>query len=300
MGRSWPLRPGVTVRVPTLALSPGRRNVSAPPSRRRPAARRSSRAAAPGTLRRMHGSAPSLVILTGGSSGLGRAMAAQLAEAGQRVISIARHHGDGLPGAVEQWEADLSDPVAAAERLAGWLGEQDAAAAAGATLISNAGVNTTPEPLSHADRAELSRALRVDLEAAVLLTSAFLAATREWPIPRKVVLISSGVGRHPLAGAAAYGAAKAGLDQLARGVALEEAAEPNGARIVSLAPGRFETGMMGLMRDADPKLFPQRDEFRKLKDGGGLDTPEQAAAKVLAYLHRPHFGDQPVADVREP
>jgi hypothetical protein len=47
-----------------------------------------------------------------------------------------------------------------------------------------------------------------------------------------------------------------------------------GARIVSLAPGRFDTGMMALMRDADPALFPARDEFLKLKAAGKLDSAD--------------------------
>lgn len=241
--------------------------------------------------------APPLAIVTGGSSGLGQAMAAQLAETGYRVVSLARRRSDALPDAVEQWQADLSDPVPVAQRLRAWLAEQPAPAET--TLISNAGVNTTPAPLSHADPAEISRALRVDLEAAVLITHAFLAATRDWPSRRKILLISSGVGRKPLKGNATYGAAKAGLDQLARTVALEEATESRGAHIVSLAPGRFDTGMMAQMRDADPELFPERDEFLRLKEEGRLDTPQQAAAKVLAYLARPDFGDDPVADVRE-
>ena len=241
-----------------------------------------------------------LVVVTGGSSGLGLAMATRLAAAGQRVVSLALGRSDAMPDHVEQWDVDLSDPVPVARRLHDWLVAQHVERTTSVTLISNAGVNTTPAPLAHGDPAELSRALRVDLEAAVLMTNAFLAATREWTVPRRVLLISSGVGRTPLAGSATYGAAKAGLDQLARGVALEEAAATNGARIVSLAPGRFETGMMVLMRDADPELFPDRDAFVALKEEGQLDTPDQAAAKVLAYLERPDFGTTPVADVREP
>ena len=43
---------------------------------------------------------------------------------------------------------------------------------------------------------------------------------------------------------------------------------------MSLAPGRFDTGMMALMRDADPALFPARDEFLKLKAAGKLDSAD--------------------------
>ncbi|MDP3083910.1 MAG: SDR family NAD(P)-dependent oxidoreductase, partial [Rubrivivax sp.] len=113
-------------------------------------------------------------------------------------------------------------------------------------------------------------------------------------------LVSSGLGRRAMAGSASYCAAKAGMDHLARAVALEEAAKPHGARIVSLAPGVIDTDMQVQLRGADPALFPSRETFVGLKTGGQLDSPADAAAKVLAYLARPDFGKTTVSDVREP
>jgi benzil reductase ((S)-benzoin forming) len=145
----------------------------------------------------------------------------------------------------------------------------------------------------------LSTALRVGLEAPTLLTATFLRASRGWRVPRKVLLVSSGLGRRAMAGSASYCAAKAGLDHLARAVALEEAARPNGARIVSLAPGIIDTDMQVQLRNADASLFPERERFIGLKSAGQLDTPEQGADKLLAYLQRSDFGAQPVGDVRD-
>ena len=102
-----------------------------------------------------------------------------------------------------------------------------------------------------------------------------------------------------MAGSASYCAAKAGLDHLARAVALERAALPQGARIVSLAPGVIDTDMQVQLRGADPALFPERKRFLGLQAAGQLDSPAQAAAKVLRYLARTDFGSNPVADVRD-
>ncbi len=102
-----------------------------------------------------------------------------------------------------------------------------------------------------------------------------------------------------MAGSASYCAAKAGLDHLARALALEEAAKDRGARVVSLAPGVIDTDMQTQLRAADPALFPERGRFVDLKTGGQLDTPAQAAGRLLAYLDRPDFGAQAVADVRD-
>jgi NAD(P)-dependent dehydrogenase (short-subunit alcohol dehydrogenase family) len=102
-----------------------------------------------------------------------------------------------------------------------------------------------------------------------------------------------------MAGSASYCAAKAGLDHLARAVALEEAERPGGARIVSLAPGVIDTDMQVQLRESDPALFPERERFVGLQAAGQLDSPAQAAAKVLRVLARDDFGAHPVADVRD-
>jgi len=149
------------------------------------------------------------------------------------------------------------------------------------------------------DPGELAHALRVGLEAPMLLTAAFLQASADMTVPRKVLNISSGLARHAMAGSAVYCAAKAGLDHLTRAVALEEAARPNGARLVALAPGVIDTDMQVQLRSADPAAFPDRAGFEQLKAQGRLDSPEAAAAKVLAYLDRADFGRNPAADVRD-
>lgn len=238
-----------------------------------------------------------LTLITGASRGLGRALAEQRLSRGDRVLAISRRAPDL---AVEAWQADLAEPLPLAARLSAWLAELDPAAYASVTLIHNAGVISTPAPLADGDAAELSNALRVGLEAPLVLSAAFLRATAAWSVPRKLLLISSGLGRRAMAGSAAYCAAKAGLDHLARSLALEEAARPNGARVVSLAPGVIDTDMQLQLRSADPGRFPERAKFAGLHEEGQLDSPAQAAAKVLKALDDPRFGELPVSDVRDP
>jgi benzil reductase ((S)-benzoin forming) len=243
-----------------------------------------------------------LTIITGASRGLGLAMAEQCVAQGHRVVAISRKDTvivSAPQGSLLSWAMDLSDPVAAADRLQQWLQSRDAAQISSATLINNAGVVSQLAPLSALDGADLAHALRVGLEAPMLLTAAFLRATESWTLPRKVLLISSGLGRRAMAGSVSYCAAKAGLDHMARALALEEARKSHGARIVSLAPGVIDTDMQVQLRGADAKLFPDRERFVAFKTGGQLDSPSAAAAKVLSYLGRSDFGCNPVADVRE-
>ena len=241
-----------------------------------------------------------LTILTGASRGLGHAIAGQLLAQGHRLLTISRQPAALAASAnLEQWTADLADAAPVAARLEAWLHAIDPATLASLTLINNAGVISQLAPLADVDSADLARALRVGLEAPTLLSAAFLRASAGWPLPRKLLLVSSGLGRRARAGSASYCAAKAGLDHLARAVALEEAARPHGARIVSLAPGVIDTDMQVQLRGADPLMFPAREMFVGLKAGGQLDSPDIAAGKLLAYLARADFGQNPVGDVRE-
>ncbi len=89
------------------------------------------------------------------------------------------------------------------------------------------------------------------------------------------------------------------MDHFTRCLALEEALKRDGAKVCSLAPGVIDTDMQVQLRSADAAAFPDRDSFARLKSGGQLTPPDEAARRVLAYLARPDFGAQPVGDVRD-
>lgn len=249
---------------------------------------------------------PHLVFLTGASRGMGLAMAQQLLSPERLLVCIARHTSGPLAASaadqnagLKQWTLDLKQPEAASAQLRAWLEDQDAGRFASATLINNAGTIPPIAPLSDSDPAALALALRVGLEAPMLLTAAFLGATEAWHVPRKVLNISSGLGRRAMASQAAYCAAKAGMDHFTRCMALDEARKPQGARVCALAPGVIDTDMQTQLRSADAEHFPDVHNFVQLKAGGQLTSPAHAAARVLAWLERPDFGAEPVADVRD-
>jgi len=247
-----------------------------------------------------------LVILTGASRGLGHGIARHYLERGAHVLGLSRQPATDLEplaaahgGHLEQWAADLADPLPVGARLTTWL------AGLGAPprhvrLIHNAALLSTPAGLAETDPANLCASLRVGLEAPVALTAVFLRATEGWAASdRRVLFVSSGLGRRAMAGSAAYCAQKAGLDHLARALALEEAARPHGARVGSIAPGIIDTDMQRQLRGADAALFPERETFAQWHATGALSSPAQAAERLVARLERGDFGREPVGDVRE-
>lgn len=248
---------------------------------------------------------PQLYILTGGSRGMGLAMAQQLLAQGHHLISIARTRNAELDtlaathGAqLAQWQHDLAAPAAAAQQLLQWLQSQDAHAFSRVVLINNAGAIPPIAPLAQSDWQAISQALRVGLEAPMLITSAFLQATRAWSAPRQVLNVSSGLGRRAIGSQATYCAAKAGMDNFSLSVALDEAVHSNGAKICSLAPGVIDTDMQVQLRSASAADFPDVERFAQLKATGSLTSASEAAARVLAWLDREDFGQPVIADVR--
>lgn len=247
-----------------------------------------------------------LYILTGASRGMGFAMAEQLLTAEHSLLCISRTTNEALASRaaklgsqLEQWQLDLEHSVEAADMLAQWLGSRKPSSFASATLINNAGVIPKISPLSASDPLDLARSLRIGLEAPLLLTAAFLHATEVWDIPRKVLNISSGLGRRAMASQAGYCAAKAGMDHFTRSLALDETMKPKGAKVCSLAPGVIDTDMQQQLRHADSSAFPDKESFVNLKAHGHLTSPVDAASQVLAYLGRPDFGHNPIGDVRD-
>ena len=247
-----------------------------------------------------------LYILTGASRGMGLAMAQQLLQAGHSLLCISRKTNDTLDSLAQasgatllQWSQDLADGVAASARLSAWLQTQTPSAWVSVSLINNAGVIPRIGPMSQADAADLGHALRVGLETPMQLTGAFLGATEHWPMTRKVLNISSGLGRRAMASQAGYCAAKAGMDHFTRCLALEEALKPMGAKVCSLAPGVIDTDMQIQLRGADASAFPDQSGFIQLKASGQLTSPPEAGSRDLAFLNRPDFGAKAVADIRD-
>lgn len=247
-----------------------------------------------------------LTLITGASRGMGLAIAQQLLAPDAFVVCISRTSSALLEAEAQrtgaqllQWTQDLADGQAAADRLGIWLADHTAADFTSATLINNAAVLSARVPLRDADTAQLATALRVGLEAPMQLTAAFLHATRDWQVPRKVLNVSSGLGRRAMASLASYCAAKAGMDHFTRCVALDEAQQQNGARVCSLAPGVIDTDMQIQLRSGDPAGFPDVGQFARMHSERQLSSPEEAARKVIAYLNRPDFGADPIGDVRQ-
>lgn len=233
-----------------------------------------------------------LAVVSGGGTGIGRAIAADLAASGHRVVILGRRAGvleqavreieEGAgPGTVVPLPGDLTDP-AAVEEVAGRiveLGPVD-------VLVNNAGSVVTPP--ADGTLAALAEAWRRDLDAN-LLTAVLLTTALQDRLSRpggRVVMISSAAAQRGGAGphsAGAYAAAKAALHGWAFGLARQLG--PDGITVNVLAPGYVQdTGIFG-------DDWSEEFHARKVADTlvGRAGTPEDVA-QAVAYLTSPAAG----------
>jgi NAD(P)-dependent dehydrogenase (short-subunit alcohol dehydrogenase family) len=184
-----------------------------------------------------------VACVTGASSGLGRAIATALAEAGARVVGLARRRD-----ALDAWRADTAGETAALPAdLSTPFALADVAAAASEIfgppniLINAAGINTrqaADEVTPEGWRATLDLNLSTPFFLAQALVPAMKAAG--WG---RIVNFASLQTERAFPGGIAYGASKGGVGQLTR--AMAEAWSRHGITANALAPGFFPTELTG-------------------------------------------------------
>ena len=183
------------------------------------------------------------VLVTGASSGIGRAASAELAGAGYRVfatVRTAQAAGElrrALGDAVVPLLLDVRDQeavAAAAEAVAAAAGPRGLTA-----LINNAGA-AVAGPWLHLDSAAASRPFQVNVLGTLRVIQAFLPLLRpRGATPGRLINISSIAGRVAIPFMGPYAASKHALEALSASLRGELA--PDGIRVVVIAPGMVAT-----------------------------------------------------------
>jgi 3-oxoacyl-[acyl-carrier protein] reductase len=222
-----------------------------------------------------------VAVVTGSSSGIGRAIALELARRGAAVVVTSREHSRAAAtAAVIQHEGGRATAVAAElteegvaealmERAGAEYGRLD-------VLVNNAGGGQVArsETLARADfRRLIDLNLAAPFECAQAAARVMLAAGRG-----VIVNVSSVTGHIGLARRAAYSAAKHGLEGLTKTLAAEWS--PRGVRVVSVAPAYVATSLLAGTMAAGGFSFEDltaRTPLRRLAE------PEEVA-RVVAFL----------------
>jgi len=178
------------------------------------------------------------VVVTGASTGIGRATTLALAAAGYRVFAGVRRDADGealraVDARVTPLRLDVTD---AGERAAAAARVAEVTGGSLYALVNNAGV-VVPGPLEFLDLAELRRSLEVNAVAPVAVAQAFLPLLRR--AHGRLVHVGSSSGYLATALMGAYAASKFALEALADAQRRELAG--SGVEVVLVEPGAIAT-----------------------------------------------------------
>jgi short-subunit dehydrogenase len=208
---------------------------------------------------------PKRIWLTGASSGIGYALASELARAGHQLALTARRReplealATEFPGQIEVLTADLTDHaavMAVGQALETRWGALD-------LVILNAGTCEYVE-VAHFDSALFARVMAANVQGTVHCIEAALPLLRQGEQPR-LVGVGSSVTFCPLPRAEAYGASKAALRYLFQSLELDLAQWNIGVSLVS--PGFVDTPLTAQNDFAMPMRISSENAARKIVSG---------------------------------
>ena len=238
--------------------------------------------------------APAWALVTGAGSGIGAALASELAQRGCRLVLVGRR-----AATLEATRASLADPQAAiccpcdlANAAARGRLIDDVAARLGAAggdlrcLVHNAGVGVPGPDFAGMACADLGHALAVNVVAPLALTQGWLPLMGAGRPSARILLVGAGIADRPQPGTGAYGISKKAEQRLFEQMVVDFAAErgPN-PRVGLFQPGIVDTaGLREHCRRARACGLPHVDYLESVLDAGNAWTAEAVAHAMSRAL----------------
>jgi NADP-dependent 3-hydroxy acid dehydrogenase YdfG len=227
-----------------------------------------------------------LVIITGHSSGLGRALLDHCFQDKVHVVGIARRSIALQHPRFRQIQADFSVRDHNIEQILQALSMIDPEENAWhtVTLVNNAGTVQPVGLVGQLDSAAIASSLHTNVTVPLQLSNWLLKRFAKKRL--RIAQISSGAAHKPYAGWSVYCSSKAALRMAAQVMASEAEVTGRQLSLVVYEPGVLNTPMQEELRQTRSESFPQVERFRQLQASGQLVEPQASAQELWQILTR--------------
>lgn len=222
-----------------------------------------------------------MIIVTGVSTGLGRALAELYLEKGEVVVGLGRRNTLEHPK-FTFIQVDLSSVSSVNGLDLSWVHGE-------VTLINNAGMIGKIGRTSELETWDLDRVMQVNTISPMQLARRCYALSEKDAFT--LVNISSGAARRAIPSWAAYCASKSALNMLSETFYLEELELGRSPKVYAVAPGVIDTPMQEEIRSAKPDSFSAHQNFVDLKNEEKLFTPANCALLLHKLLSKQYSGE---------
>lgn len=219
-----------------------------------------------------------VLIITGGSSGIGKAIAQKYASENFTVISISRSIAANVH--YKQIQADLTDASIAIKAFQEASDLLVLERITSITLVHNAGSLGEIHTLGNLDSEKIHDIIQLNTTTPIILSNEFSRLTKNLSCKKQVISISSGAAVNAYAGWSVYCASKAALEMMTKTLATEQNNNLHGIKAIAIKPGVVDTNMQTQIRQTPASAFKHVHRFRELKQNNALYSTTFVASKI--------------------
>ncbi|MCG8882912.1 SDR family NAD(P)-dependent oxidoreductase [Tenacibaculum finnmarkense] len=241
-----------------------------------------------------------IIIITGGSKGIGKALAQKYASENYSVFSLARTSAD-LKN-IKNIKVDLADSIATQNIFTALLDkiihQNSTSKITSITLVNNAGRLGKIANLENLEASDIAKSMQLNIATPLILSGLFIKKTQDLACKKQIINISSGAAKKPYEGWSVYCTSKAAIDMLTKTIASEQSEIENGVKCIAIYPGVVATDMQIQIRNTKETDFKNVQRFIDLKNQNKLYTPSFVADTIYKIDTKNQLNSGDIFDIR--
>lgn len=225
-----------------------------------------------------------LVIVTGGSNGLGKQIVIQSLKQGHEVISLSRSLvKDIKEKSFSQYKLDFSKTTD--KKVKSILTKINFKKYDQVCLVNNAAVIEPIDQVSKFKDTDIYKHVAVNLSGPISVTNSFLSVLNQKKIKNEklVIQITSGAANRPIDGWSLYCATKAGLNMFSQVLAVQ-CAQDTQFKVIGYSPGVMDTKMQKSIRSKKQNQFPDVQDFKDYKNQNVLKPVDYVVNDLMDVI----------------